>query len=74
MYLNVDVFTPLNDDGGDLHLSGSIIRKSRFIFTKEHRTIRQKSVCLNHSNERIFQIYLQMQGRIKGSLKWGPYV
>ena len=28
---------------GDLRFSGSIIRKSRFIFTKERRTIRQKS-------------------------------
>ena len=28
---------------GDSRLSGSIIRKSRFIFTKEWRTIRQKS-------------------------------
>ena len=27
---------------GDLHLSGSIIRKSRFILTKEQRTIAQK--------------------------------
>ena len=33
---------------GDLRLSGSIIRKSRFIFTKERITIRQKSGCLNH--------------------------
>ena len=33
---------------GDLRLSGSIIRKSRFIFTKERRIIRQKSGCLNH--------------------------
>ena len=46
---------------GDLRLSGSIIRKSRFIFTKERRTITQKSGCLNYSNERIFQIYLQIQ-------------
>ena len=41
---------------GDLRLSGSIIRKSRFSFTKDRRTIRQKSGCLNHSNERIFQV------------------
>ena len=34
----------------DLRLRGSIIQKSRFIFTKERRTIRQKSGCLNHSN------------------------
>ena len=27
---------------------------SRFIFTKERRTIRQKSDFLNHSNERFF--------------------
>ena len=47
---------------GDLRLSGSIIRKSRFIFTKERRIIRQKSGCLNCSNERIFQVYLQIQG------------
>ena len=59
---------------GDLRLSGSIIRKSRFIFMKERRTIRQKSGCLNHSNERIFQVYLQMQGRIKDSWKWSPFV
>ena len=26
------------------------------IFTKEGRTIRQKSGCLNHSNERIFHV------------------
>ena len=58
---------------GDLRLSGSIIRKSRFIFTKERRTIGQKSGCLNHSNERIFQVYLQMQGRIKDSWKWGRF-
>ena len=35
----------------DFRLSGSIIRKSRFIFTKERRTIWQKSGCLNNSNE-----------------------
>ena len=58
---------------GDLRLSGSMIRKSRFIFTKERRTIRQKRGCLNHSNERIFQVYLQMQGQIKDFWKWGPY-
>ena len=45
----------------------SIIRKSRFIFTKEWRTIRQKSGCLNHSNERIFHVIILMQGRIKDS-------
>ena len=59
---------------GDLRFSGSIIRRSRFIFTKERRTIRQKSGWLNHSNERIFQVYLQMEGRIMDSWKWGPYV
>ena len=59
---------------GDLRLSGPMIQKSRFIFTKERRTIRQKSRCLNHSNERIFEAYLQKQGRIKDSWKWGPYV
>ena len=60
----------------DLRLRGSIIRKTRFIFTKERRTIWQKSGCLNHSNERIFQVYmyLQMQGRIKDSWKWGRYL
>ena len=36
--------------GGDFRLSGSIIRKSRFLFMKERKTIRQKSGCLNHSN------------------------
>ena len=58
---------------GDLRLSGSIIRKSRFIFTKERRNIRQKSGCLNHSNERIFQVNILMQGRIKASWKGGTY-
>ena len=55
---------------GDLRLSGSIIRKSRFIFTKERESIRQKCGCLNYSNERIFQVYLQIQGgglRIPGN-------
>ena len=60
---------------GDLRLSGSIIRKSRFIFTEEPiRAKEQKSGCLNHSYERIFLVYLLMQGRIMGSWKWGPYV
>ena len=54
---------------GDLHLRGSIIRKSRFIFTKERRTIRQKSGCLNHLNERIFQVNIQMQGWINDCWK-----
>ena len=57
----------------DLRLSGSIIRKSRFIFTKELRIIRQKSSCLSHSNERIFQVNIQMQGRIKDSWKGVSY-
>ena len=56
---------------GDLCLSGSIIQKSRFIFTKERRTIRQKSVCLNHSNEGFFQVYLQIQGADYGFLEMG---
>ena len=56
---------------GDLRLSGSIIRKSRLFFTKERRTIRQKSGYLNHSIERIFQVIILMQGRIKDSLKGG---
>ena len=59
--------THVYDQRGDLRLSGSIIRKSRFIFTKERRNIRQKSGCLNHSNERIFQVNILMQGRIKAS-------
>ena len=54
--------------------SGSIIRKSRFIFTKERRTIRQKSGCLNHSYERIFQVNILMQGRIKDYWKGSSYV
>ena len=33
---------------GDLRLSGSVIRKSKFIVTKERKNIRQKSGCLNH--------------------------
>ena len=52
---------------GDLLLSGSIMRKRRFIFTKERRTIRQKSGRLNHSNEQIFQVNTQMQGEIMDS-------
>ena len=59
---------------GDLRLSGSIIRKSRFIFTKEWRTIRLKIGCLNNSNERIFQVNILMQMRIKDSWKGGSYV
>ena len=60
---------------GDLCWSGSIIRKSRFIFTKERRTIRQKSGCLNHSNEQIFQVNIQMQEWIIGCWKgvWGSF-
>ena len=54
---------------GDLHLSGSIIRKSRFILTKERRTIMQKSGCLNHLNELILQVNIQMQGGSKISGK-----
>ena len=63
----------LVSNSGDLRLSGSIIRKSRFIFTKEWRTIRQKSGCLNPSNERIFQVNIQMQGWIIDCWKgmWG---
>ena len=44
---------------GDLRLSGSIVQKSRFIFTKEQRNRRQKSRCLN---ERFYQVNIQMQG------------
>ena len=66
---------------GDLRLSGSIIRKSRFIFTKERRAIRQKSGCFNHSNERVFQdagadqgfldLYIQMSefSRMQGQIR-----
>ena len=44
----------------------------RFMFerihnTKERKTTRQKSGCLNTSNERIFQVNIQMQGQIKDS-------
>ena len=39
---NVITFS-VDISGGDLRLSGSIIRKSRFIFTKERRFIRQKT-------------------------------
>ena len=53
---------------GDLRLSGSIIRKSRIIFTKERRKIKQKSRCLNHSNEQIYQVNIQKQEQIKDSL------
>ena len=66
-HLKVSLFTGLQR--GDLRLSGSIIRKSRFIFTKEWRIIRQMSDCLNHSNEGIFQVNILMQGRIKDSWK-----
>ena len=60
-------------DREDLRLSGSIVQKSRLFFTKERTTIRQKSVCLDHSNERIFQVHviILMQGRIKDSWKGG---
>ena len=45
------------------------MRKSRFMFREERRTMRQKSGCLNHSNERIFQVYLQIQGGGGGGLR-----
>ena len=48
------VSTPVIDKLSMKRLSGSLIRKSRFIFTKERRTIRQKSSCLKHLNERMF--------------------
>ena len=54
----------------DLCLSDSVIRKSRFIFTKERRTIRQKSLCSNHLNEQIFQVNIQMQVPGMGVLKY----
>ena len=57
----------------DLRLSGSTIRKSRYIFTKERRIIRQKSGCLSHSYKRIIQVNIQMQGRIKDSWKGVSY-
>ena len=56
---------------GDLRLSRSVIRKSRFIFTKEWRTVRQKSGCLNHLNEQIFQVNIQLQGWINDSWNGG---
>ena len=58
---------------GDLRLNGSILRKSRFIFKNERRTIWQKSGCLNHSIERIFQVNILMQGRVKDSWKEGSF-
>ena len=45
--------------------------KEQIFFTKERRIIRQKSGCLNDSNERIFQVNVLMQGRIKYSWKGG---
>ena len=52
---------------GDLRLSGSVIRKNRFIFTKEQRTIRQNSRSLNYLNERIFQVNIHLRGWIDAS-------
>ena len=51
-----------------------IHNKSRFNFTKERRTIMQKSGCLNHLIERLFQVNIQTQGPIKDSLKGDLYV
>ena len=56
---------------GDLRLSGFIIQKSRFISMKEWRTIRQKSGCLNHLNERIFQVNIQIAGMDQRFLEMG---
>ena len=42
-------------------------------FMKERRIIRQKSGCLNHSYEQIFQVNIQMQGWIMDSWKGGSY-
>ena len=36
--------------------------------------IRQKSGCLNYSNERIFQVNIQMQGWIKDAWKRGVHM
>ena len=48
--------------------------KADLFFMKEQRNIRQKSGCLNHSNEQIFQVIILMQGPIKDSWKGGSYV
>ena len=58
---------------GDLRLSGSIIRKSRFIFTKERRTIKQKSGCLSFKLANFPGIPPDT-GADCGFLEWGPYV
>ena len=76
-YAQADLKLCLSHTRG-LRLSGSVIQKSRFIFTKEGRTIRQKSGrqksgCLNHLNNRIFQVNTQMQGKIKDFWK-GVYM
>ena len=55
----------------DLRLSGSVIRKGRFIFMKVRRNIRQKSGCLNHLHEQIFQVNILMQGWINDSWNEG---
>ena len=48
--------------------------KEQNYFYERAKKIRQKSRCLNHSNERIFQVNIQMQGQIKFSWKGGSYV
>ena len=48
--------------------------KEQIYFTKEQRTIRQESRCLNHSNQRNFKFNIQSEGRIKDFWKVGSYV
>ena len=45
--------------------------KKQIYFTKEQRTTRQKIGCLNHLNEQIFQVNIQMQAWINYSWNWG---
>ena len=67
--VSIKYLADIGPSAGDLRLSGCIIRKGRFIFMKERRIIRQKSGCLNQLNERIFQVNILVQGRIKDSWK-----
>ena len=43
--------------------------KEQINFYERAAFIRRKSGCLNHSNERLFQVNIQMQGQIKDSWK-----
>ena len=60
---------PISDLYGRFTFERICYSKEQIFFTKERRTIRQKSGRLNHSNKRIVQVNIQMQGWINDCWK-----